>query len=103
MHSDSPLMEFPALWVIANLLTALSYFSISYVLRKWSGFVRSEYSWLFAAFIGACGMHHCVMAFVPMMAVWHMLNLAQTVVDTVMMAISVVTAGLVVADARRHK
>lgn len=98
MHSTF-WMEYPGLWVVSNLLTALSYFAIAYVVRRWAGFVRPEYCWLFSAFIGACGAHHCTMAFMPIMLELHTLHLVQGAVDTVMMAVSLATAVLVVRDA----
>jgi len=98
-------MDIPwkGLWFVTNLLIALAYFVISYVLRKWSGFVRSEYAWLFGAFIGACGLHHLWMAFAVFNSRIPYSMTMQSVIDTVTMVISVVTAALVSIDAWRTR
>lgn len=102
MHSTLWL-EYPGLWVASNALTGLAYLAIAFVLRRWSGFVRAEYCWLFSAFIGACGLHHLAMTLTPGMVESHALHLLQGVIDTVMMAVSILTAGLVAMDAWRSR
>lgn len=95
--------QLPGLWVNTNLLTGLSYVAISFVIRKWAGFVRAEYVPLFSFFIGACGLHHLVMAVFPFMLGPSKLYLLASIVDTLMMGVSIVTACLVVQDAWRTR
>ena len=99
MHENGWL-NFPEQWLSANLLTGLTYLWIAHVVRHYSGFVRDEYMRPFALFIGACGLHHLTMCLVPLlpMAWFPLWQTIAAVVDSVMVAVSLLTAGFLTMD-----